>query len=593
MNLSRALEVAIETARLAGDLLRADFHRPGGPRGGGDKAEADTEAERLIRARLIAAFPGWGYLGEETGGVPGEPGQPVWLVDPNDGTRDYVVGRRGSAVSLGLAYEGRPVLGVVYAFSYPDDAGDLFAWAEGCGPLTRNGRPVETRLPATLSALDTVLVSSKGDRDPLGNTTCAAPARYRCVVSIAHRLALVASGEAAVATSLFGPRDWDYAGGHALLRAAGAILVNEQGREISYGADGTSRTELAFGGHPDVVELLWRRPWRSVVTARWGAEKPVALQRGATVPDPGLLSRAQGCLLGQIAGDSLGGLVEFQSEEAIRARYPDGPRQLGDGGTWHLIAGQATDDSEMALALARAVVREGRYDAAAVKDAYVAWLESGPFDVGTTTRRGLTGHPDPDSQANGSLMRASPLALLGYRRPIAELVEVGRRDSALTHPHPACGDAVAAFLVAAAHGLRHGDGPRPAYDAAVAWAREAGAAPSIQEALRDAQGEPPRCDQGSIGWVALALQNAFHELLHARSLEEGVVATVRRGGDTDTNAAITGALLGAVHGREAIPAQWRLLVLSCHPHPQSARPRPMSCWPSDVYEIAERLLLCG
>ena len=54
------------TGRL--ETLRADFHRPGGPRGGGEKAEADTEAEHLIRGRLAAAFPTWSYLGEETGG---------------------------------------------------------------------------------------------------------------------------------------------------------------------------------------------------------------------------------------------------------------------------------------------------------------------------------------------------------------------------------------------------------------------------------------------------------------------------------------------------------------------------------------------
>ena len=51
-------------------------------------------------------------------------------------------GFRGSAVSIGLVRDGVPVLGVVYAFAYPDDHGDLLAWAEGCGPLTRNGRPV-------------------------------------------------------------------------------------------------------------------------------------------------------------------------------------------------------------------------------------------------------------------------------------------------------------------------------------------------------------------------------------------------------------------------------------------------------------------
>jgi len=56
--------------------------------------------------------------------------------------------------------------------------------------------------------------------------------------------------------------------------------------------------------------------------------------------------------------------------------------------------------------------------------------------------------------------------------------------------------------------------------------------------------------------MLLALQNAFYQLLHASSLERGVVDTVRAGGDTDTNAAIAGALLGAVHGRDVIPQQW-------------------------------------
>ena len=94
--------------------------------------------------------------------------------------------------------------------------------------------------------------------------------------------------------------------------------------------------------------------------------------------------------------------------------------------------------------------------------------------------------------------------------------------------------------------------------------------------------------------MKIALQNAFHELLHAASPEDGVVATVRRGGDTDTNAAIAGALLGAVHGRDAVPVQWRSLVLSCRAvGPRAHRPRPRAYWPVDVLEIAERLLVAG
>lgn len=71
------------------------------------------------------------------------------------------------------------------------------------------------------------------------------------------------------------------------------------------------------------------------------------------------LARARGCLLGQLAGDALGSLVEFQSPEEIHRSYPEGVRELADGGTWNTIAGQPTDDSEMALLLARMLTERG------------------------------------------------------------------------------------------------------------------------------------------------------------------------------------------------------------------------------------------
>ena len=72
-------------------------------------------------------------------------------------------------------------------------------------------------------------------------------------------------------------------------------------------------------------------------------------QRQAALP----CSRAQGCLLGQLAGDALGSAVEFRSAAQIARSHPDGVTRLSDGGTWNLIAGQPTDDSELAMALAR------------------------------------------------------------------------------------------------------------------------------------------------------------------------------------------------------------------------------------------------
>ena len=73
--------------------------------------------------------------------------------------------------------------------------------------------------------------------------------------------------------------------------------------------------------------------------------------------DKQIIHRAEGCLLGQLVGDSLGALVEFKTAEEILRLYPHGVRNLADGGVWNTLAWQPTDDSEMALALARSLVK--------------------------------------------------------------------------------------------------------------------------------------------------------------------------------------------------------------------------------------------
>ena len=117
----------------------------------------------------------------------------------------------------------------------------------------------------------------------------------------------------------------------------------------------------------------------------------------------------------------------------------------------------------------------------------------------------------------------------------------------------------------------------------------------MRKALEDARHGPPADYSTQMGWVLVALQNAFWQLLHAPSLEEGVVDTVMRGGDTDTNGAIAGALLGAVHGRQAVPSRWLHALLSCRPMKGSPtrNPQPQELWPVDALELAEALLLAG
>lgn len=307
----------------------------------------------------------------------------------------------------------------------------------------------------------------------------------------------------------------------------------------------------------------------------------------------GVLTRAQGCLLGQLAGDALGSLVEFRTPQDIRLQYPGGVRELADGGTWNTIAGQPTDDSEMALLLARMLAEQGHYDPEPARQAYVFWLESGPFDRGGTIYRGLRGRPNPDSQANGALMRISPLGIFGANHDLPQVAEWARQDAAITHPHPVCLQANALFTMAVSQAVRTGCDPKDLYWLVADWTKDLGVEDSLLDTVHRAAESPPSDYVSLQGWVLKAFQNALWQLTHASGLEEAVVDTVMRGGDTDTNAAICGALLGAVHGRDAIPDQWTDRLLNCRPEAGRAnvfQPRPECFWPVDALELAERLI---
>ncbi len=305
------------------------------------------------------------------------------------------------------------------------------------------------------------------------------------------------------------------------------------------------------------------------------------------------LSRARGCLLGQLAGDALGSLVEFKSPEEIRRTYPDGVHELADGGTWNTIAGQPTDDSEMALLLARMLAERGYYDPVAALGTYQFWLDSGPFDRGAAISAALRGSPNPDSQANGAMMRISPLGIFGVNYPLETVDEWARQDAALTHPNPVCLQANGLFAMAIARAVASGCEAGELYQNIKQWAVGLAADPALMDAIHGAAEAPPPDYLGHQGWVLIAFRNALWQLLHASNFEEGVVDTVMRGGDTDTNAAICGALLGAVYGLGAVPVRWVDQVLNCRPKagtPGVHRPRPECFWPTDALELAAQLI---
>lgn len=582
------LTEATAIVEAAGALIRAELHREGGPRGQGGKAAIDSEVEAFLRAHLLALHP-CDWQAEEEGNPPLRlRGTPLrWVVDPQDGTSAFLRGLRGPAVSVALLRHDRPVLAIVFAPTAPDDRGDLFAWAEG-RPATRNGLPLPPlpALPAAFAPSTIVAMNERAGDHALEDHRAFAPAGMLAVPSIAYRLALAAAGEADVAVSLtHGLEPHDVAAGQALLEAVGGRVLDLSGRPLARGAG--ARFQGCIGGRAGLVEEAARR-LAAIPQGRAVPRHPARPSR--RIADSGRLARAQGVLLGQFAGDALGAQVEFQDPETIRRRYPRGVTELDPGGTWGLAAGQITDDSEMALALARSILAAGGFDAGRAGQAYVAWGASHPFDVGSTTRMGLAalqgrGRPNPESQANGALMRVSPIGIAAGSPTRA--AAWARQDAALTHPHPVCQEASAAFAAAIAAGL-DGAGPEEMWAVALEVAGEE----SVRRTLRAARDGGPKDATRNQGWVLIALRNAFHRLLSGQTLEAALVETVGMGGDTDTNAAICGALLGAAQGREAVPLRWRRQVLGCRPVaiPGVRHPRPSAFWTDDALELAEALL---
>lgn len=629
LDLAPVLSAAIAAAEQAGHLLRQEFHRRGGPRGSGDKADIDIEIEEMLRERLLTPDQRWHWMGEETPEHSGDLECGFrWVVDPHDGTSAFLEGWRGTAVSIALLHEDRPVLGVVHAFAAPDDAGDLIAWAEGCGPILRNGKPVEgwrtcppvqERLAGYPAGDDRILVedpvilaiSQSARWRTRGNMELLRTARYIAIPSIAYRLALAAVGDIDAGVSLASPCSWDFAAGHALLRGAGGILVDESGSEIAY-SDGYSEAEWCAGGRPEVARWCMQQDWSTVLrTPRmkrvgWPMRRDLdGTWPAARTSDAAVLARAHGTLLGQVAGDSLGALVEFSTADVIAKQFPHGIQDLVDGGYWDLFAGQPTDDSELALALARSLVAAGGFDSDRVIEAYAHWYVAGPFDIGGTTEAALSaaaypGHLSPleaaakaarqSSEANGALMRVSPIGIACAGDP-GRAARWAAMDASLTHPHPVCQAASAAFAAAVAVGVATGD-----REAMVRTAVDhAGTGPEAQRVrgiiAQAAKGKPADF-QSHMGWVLIALENAFHHLIRGHDVVRTIRETVLQGGDSDTNAAIAGALVGAADGRSAFPVRWLRLVEACRPGPESQAPeaRRPDYWPDDILDLAEALL---
>lgn len=296
-------------------------------------------------------------------------------------------------------------------------------------------------------------------------------------------------------------------------------------------------------------------------------------------------NRILGCLYGQVIGDSLGARYEFQKSANVCAQInfdmKDNFLPILGGGIWKVEAGQCTDDTELAFGLAHGIIKGNGYNKEIVVNKYLKWFQSRPFDIGNTTKRAffnskcyddIVKKNDINSLSNGCLMRISPLAIYGTTINDEILLNYCKTDCEMTNPNPITVNAVQVYIMAIKYAILTGDRNK-SFIMAVKYARE----PLIKEILNRAKNNEKRyilsdgkilesADKMCTGYFGIALQMAFRELLHGKSFYQSLINTITKGGDTDTNGCIVGALVGALYGE--IPKDWTNAVRINNPRMQ-------------------------
>ena len=170
------------------------------------------------------------------------------------------------------------------------------------------------------------------------------------------------------------------------------------------------------------------------------------------------------------------------------------------------------------------------------------------------------------------MMRISPLGIFGANYALDQVAEWARQDAEITHIHRVCQEANALFAMAIAHAVRTGCDASDLYREIEGWAEEMDVDNQVERSdCQSCRLSTRRIHRISRDGYLIAFRNALWQLLNAETVEEGIVDTIMQGGDTDTNAAICGALLGAVYGREAIPERWIETIQNCRPRRQGRR----------------------
>lgn len=276
------------------------------------------------------------------------------------------------------------------------------------------------------------------------------------------------------------------------------------------------------------------------------------------------------------------------------------------GGVLKVVPGQITDDGEMLLCLASALVEKPKFSIECIASYYKRWVKSKPLDIGSTIIRTIGGFMFHDeisdnwsakkmskealnftkSKANGSLMRCAPLGIWGHTFSDRKLAKYAKKDSSLSHANPTCYHAVSCYVIAIKHLLNNIGNREKAFFAAETWANKN--CQEVYEWLQNAKNNIKEPYHPYAGFVKIAFSHAFRQLLYAENYENAIIETLEGGGDSDTNACIVGGLVGTLFGESSIPHEVSSLVLNYDLKAGHQRPDFLS--PKEIKQLIESLL---
>jgi 3'(2'), 5'-bisphosphate nucleotidase len=259
VELAAAREIALAAANVVKGFAGRTFRIDSKP---GDEpvTEADHAANQLIVDRLRAAFPEDAILSEE---LPDDgsrlQARRVWMVDPIDGTRDFILGDIGFAVMIGLCVDGRPKVGVV---SQPP-TGKTYSGVVGHGAWldTRDGVRHEMRTSTLAAPPGIRLVASKSHRTPRVDAVKKALGIVDeiNIGSVGLKIGLVAEGARDLYVYTGGrTKIWDTCGPEAILVAAGGCVTGYDGQPLGYGAQNLYNAQGIVASNGPLHDLVIR-----------------------------------------------------------------------------------------------------------------------------------------------------------------------------------------------------------------------------------------------------------------------------------------------------------------------------------------------